>query len=168
MCGLWQGVMAAQLIGSVTQAFGAYQMGQSQSAEAKYRAQIAANNAVIADQNAEAALDKGRAESAEERRRTAQLIGLQKAQLAAAGFEVSAGSSIDILGDTAALGELDVLRIQADAENTARNYRLQAQGFMAEHGLGRLAAKNARQAGRIGAFSTLLTGGARAGSFALK
>lgn len=161
-------VATIQIIGAGISAFGVLRQSQAASAESDFRSQIAANNAIIANQNAEVALEKGRAEIRDERRKTLQRIGLQRAQLAAQGFDVSEGSSIDILGDTAALGELDVLRIEADAENRARNFRIQASGFESEATLGRLASKSAKQVGKIGAASTLITGAGRAGSTLLK
>lgn len=161
-------VAAIQIVGAGISAYGVFRQGQAASAEADFRSQIAGNNAIIAGQNAEIALEKGRAEIRDERRKTKQRIGLQRAQLAAQGFDVSEGSSIDILGDTAALGELDVLRIEADAENRARNFRIQASSFESEATLGRFASKNALTAGRIGAGSTLITGAARAGKTLLK
>ncbi len=164
MCSVSAGLLTAQLIGVTVSAIGQFQQGRQSSAEARFRSQIASNNAIIAGQNAEIALEKGRADIRDKRRETRQRIGSQKAQLAAQGFSISEGTSIDILGDTAALGELDVLRIEADAENRARNFEVQAQGFESEAVLGRLAAKGARRAGVISAGATLLTGAARAGS----
>ncbi len=161
-------VAAIQIVGAGISAYGVFRQGQAASAEADFRSQIASNNAIIANQNADIALDRGRAEAREERRKTRQQIGLQRAQLAAQGFSVAEGSSIDILGDTAALGELDVLRIEADAENRARNFRTQAGSFESEATLGRVASKTARQAGVLGATSTLITGAGRAGTTLLK
>lgn len=164
MCTVTAGIMTAQLIGASISAIGQFQQGRQESAEAKFRARVASNNAIIAGQNAELALEKGRADVRDERREIVQRIGAQKAQLAAQGFDVSEGTSIDILGDTAALGELDVLRIEADAENRALNFRRQASDFESEATLGRFAAKGAKRAGTIGAVSTLLTGASRAGT----
>ncbi len=164
MCSVTIGVMVAQGVGAMISAYGAYQQGQAQSAEAKFRSQIALNNKIIAEQNADAALDKGRADIEDERRRTAQKAGSQLAMLAAHGFQIGEGTSIEILADVAAIGELDVLRIQVDAENRARNFRIQAMGFGAEADLGRLASKSAEQAGAIGAAGSLITGAARVGT----
>lgn len=164
MCTVAAGLMTAQLIGVGISAYGQFQQGRQSSAEAKFRSRVASNNAIIADQNAELALERGRAEARDVRLKTAQRIGSQRAQLAAMGFDVSEGTSIDILGDTAALGELDVLRVEADAENRARNFEIQAGGFESEATLGRFAAKGARRAGAFGAASTLITGASRAGT----
>ncbi len=152
------------VVGTMISAYAQYRQGQAASAQAKFTGQVASNNAIIAGQNAELALEKGRADVRDVRRETVQRIGSQRARLAAMGFDVSEGSSIDILGDTAALGELDVLRIEADAENRALNFRRQGSDFESEATLGRFAAKGARRAGTIGAVSTLLTGASRAGT----
>lgn len=48
-----------------------------------------------------------------DKKTTDSRIDLQRAQLAAQGFDMSEGLSIDILADMAALGELDVFRIEA-------------------------------------------------------
>ncbi len=148
-------------------AMSAYSQQQQAKAAAKqsdFSSQVAANNAKIAANNAEIALGKGEADIEDQKLRTKQRIGLQTAQLAAQGFDVSGGSSIEILGDTAALGELDVLRIDADAQNRAANFRNQSANFQSESNLGRFAAKNQRRAGNINAASTLITGASRAGS----
>ncbi len=155
---------AMSFIGTMVSSYGQLQAGRAAKDEADYRAGIARNNAAIADQNAETALEKGRVDVEDKKRETLQAIGLQRAQLAAQGFDVSAGSSIDILGDTAALGMLDNLRIQADAENRAHSFRTQADSFLAESGLLSLAGENAQSASRIGAVGTLIGGAARAGS----
>jgi len=143
--------------------YGQIQAGKAASAQAKYQAQVAQNNQTIAQQNSEAALDKGRADAEDKRRETAQRAGLQRAQLAAQGFDVSEGTSIDILADTAELGELDVLRIESDAQQRSRNFLIQGDNFQAESDLQLLSGKNAKKAGQIGAFSTLLGGAGKAG-----
>ncbi len=151
-------ITAGQLIGTGISILGQIRQAQAASNESAFRSQVAANNAIIAQQNAVAELERAAEDVADVRRDTRQRIGLQKAQLAAAGFDVSEGSSIDILGDTTALGELDVLRIEADADNRANNLLVQASGFEAEVGLGRLERKNIKTARNIGVASTLITG----------
>lgn len=151
------------VLGTLFQTLGVARQAQAASNEAEFRAAIAANNAIIAANNAQIALEKGEADVADKRRETRQIISIQRAQLAAQGFSVSEGSSIDILGDTAALGELDVLRIEADAENRAENFRQQGAGFQAESTLGTFAAKNIKKAGTLKATSTLITGVTTAG-----
>lgn len=163
-----QALGVANLVGTGIRTFGAIRASSAASNESRFKSQVASNNTIIANQNADIALEKGRADVKDQRRLTKQRIGLQRAQLAGQGFDVSQGSSIDILSDTASLGELDVLRIEADAQNKARNLRNTALGFESESTLGRLASKNERKAGKISAASSLLTGAVRSGAFFLK
>ncbi len=147
-----------QLIGTGISVLGQIRQASAARNESTFRSQIAANNAIIAQQNAIAELERGRADIRDVRRDTAQKIGSQRARLAAQGFDVSQGTSIDILGDTAALGELDVLRVEADADNRANNLLVQASGFEAEVTLGRFERKNIKAERNIGVASTLITG----------
>lgn len=150
--------LAMGALGAVQQSNAQKAAAKSAANEARYNAQVARNNQIIQEQNAEAALDQGRAEAEDKRRETAQRLGLQRAQLAAQGFDVGAGTSLDILGDTAALGELDVLRIESDAENRARNFRVQGSNFGAEAGLQDMSARNSLTAGALNSRSTLISG----------
>lgn len=157
-------IAVASLIGTGVTAFGQIRAANAAAAESEFKSAVATNNANIANTNANLALERGREDVADKRRETSQLIGLQRAQLAGAGFDVSGGSSIEILTDTAVLGDVDVLRIESDAKNRADNFNQQASNFQAEAGLGRFASKNQKRAGTISAAGTLITGAARAGS----
>lgn len=156
-------VLVLQGAAAAVSAFGVMQRSRAASQEADFKSRIASNNATIAANNADAVLEKAKVDTIEKRRETRQKVGLQRAQLAAAGFEVGTGTSIDILADTEALGEFDILRLEADAERRAQNFRNQAAGFQTEASLGRLASKKAITAGRIESGATLITGAARAG-----
>ncbi len=115
MCGIPQGIAAAQIVGTIINAVGQFRQGQTSAAQSNFTARIATNNAIIAGNNAAAAIEKGQADIRDVRRETGQRIGLQRAQLAGAGFDVSEGTAIDIVGDTAALGELEVqLRVKSE------------------------------------------------------
>jgi hypothetical protein len=155
---------ALSAVGTAVQTIGVIRQSRAASGQAAFKAGIARNNAIIAENNAQIALQKGEADVADKKRETRQRIGLQRAQLAAAGFSVSEGSSIDILGDTAALGELDVLRIDTDAKNRAANFRGQSANFQAESDLGRLAVKSKKKAGNLKAASSLISGASKTGT----
>lgn len=153
------------LVGTAIQAFGTFRQSRAASGIADYRSGISDNNAIIAEQNAQLALEQGVADVEDKRLETKQKIGFERARLAAMGFFVDEeGSSVEILSDIAVLGELDALRITADAENKARNFRQQADNFRAEAGLGRLASKNIKKAGDIDTLGTLVTGAANTGT----
>ncbi len=78
---------------------------------------------------------------------------------------MGSGSALDILGDTAALGELDALTIRSNAERESYEQRVVASNLKANAGMKRMGADNAIIAGKIGARTSLLTG---AGSVASK
>jgi hypothetical protein len=78
--------------------------------------------------------------------------------LAASGVEVDDGSALDILGDTAELGELDALTIRSNAEREAYDYKVAAMNQGAQAGINRVSGQNAASAGRYGAMTSLLSG----------
>jgi len=102
----------------------AQQAGQ-QAAQANYQAQVARNNQTIAQRNAALSLQQGQVQEDRQRLKTAQLLGSQRASLAAQGGDVNAGSDLDILGDTARAGE-------SDAQTIHYNAMLQAYGHQRE------------------------------------
>jgi len=72
---------------------------------------------------------------------------------------------LDVVLDTAELGELDALTIRSNAEREAYGFRVQASNFGAEAGLTQMAGEAKAQAAKISSFSTVLSG---AGSVASK
>lgn len=70
--------------------------------------------------------------------------------MSASGIDLSTAGALDILGDTAAMGELDALTMVNNASREAYGYRMQAEND-------RLNAKMARRSGNMGAMTTLLT-----------
>src|SRR5262245_13833440 len=107
--------------------------GNARSAEANYRAQVALNQQQLAQRNA--ALLEQRARTAEQqgsidedrlRQRTSQLIGAQRAALAAQGGDINDGSAVDLVGDTARAGAFDALSAGNAAARRAYDWRLRA------------------------------------------
>jgi len=84
--------------------------------------------------------------------------------LAANGVDISYGTSLDLIEDTAMLGELDALTIQYNAEKNARNYDVQAQNFASDAILQRYAGQNVRTAANINALSAGIQGLGKIGS----
>lgn len=107
--------------------YSAYQQSKSQKAQAKYQAQVARNNAEVAEWKAEDALDRGRREEARYRLKISNFMGRQRSLLATSGFDANEDDAIDILADTAELGELDALTIRSNAEREAYTQRVNAQ-----------------------------------------
>jgi hypothetical protein len=155
--------LAATAIGGVVSAGGAIMQGQAQAKQAKYQAGVERNNAMIAGWQAEDATQRGQIEEQRQRLATARLRGAQRAGMAANGVDIDSGSPLDILMDTAQLGELDALTIRSNAEREAYGFRSQSGNLMAQAGLTTMAGRSASTAGYIGAGSTLLSTAATAG-----
>ena len=108
-----------QALGAISQARGQKQAAAAKAQEYEYQAKIDDNNRKVALWKAQDAQDRGAKEEASLRTKVAALKGRQKSALAASGVEIGDGSALDILGDTAALGELDALTIRSNAEREA-------------------------------------------------
>lgn len=132
------------------QAFGSIQQGN-------YQAAVARNNQIIANRAADDATERGIEAERQQRMKTQQVLGRQKAAMAANGLDISSGSPVDILSDTARFGEYDALTIRSNAEREAYGYRTQAAQYGAE-------AKMAKRSGYLNAAGSLLTGASKVGS----
>ncbi|MET1025620.1 MAG: hypothetical protein ABWY00_00525 [Dongiaceae bacterium] len=150
--------IAATAVAAGVSAVGAVQQGQAQSQQAKYNAAVARNNQVIANQNADDALKRGEVDETEQRKKTQLMLGQQRAGFAAQGADLGSGSVLDILGDTAATGELDALTIRGNAQREARQYLVQGNDLSAEATLKGMEARQARTAGYFDMTSSLLGG----------
>jgi len=155
--------LAATALSGAVGVYGAVKSGQAQNAQARYQSAVERNNAKIAGWQAEDATKRGQIEEQRQRLATARLRGAQRAGMAANGIEIDSGSPLDVLMDTASLGELDALTIRSNAEREAYGFRSQGGNLMAQAGLTRMAGRNAQTAGYIGAGSTLLSSAATAG-----
>lgn len=130
-------------------AIGAY----SQMQAASHQAAIANFNAKQAQINAKDAIARGEQAADSERRKTAYKIGAQRVGLAASGVDVGSGMALDIIGDTALLGEMDTQIIRQNAGREARNYQVQGENFRAE-------ARSAKSAGLWNTMGTIVGGAA--------
>jgi hypothetical protein len=130
---------------------GAYSQYQTGKAEAK----IAAENAKYKMRQAQDATDRGVAEQDRIRLQLRRILGAQRARFGAAGVDLMTGSPLDVAADSAREAELDMLTAR---NNAAR----EAFGFQQEARTERMRGRQARRAGRLGAFGTLLTSGSQA------
>ncbi|MGP1257211.1 MAG: virion core protein, T7 gp14 family [Kiloniellales bacterium] len=137
---------AASLGSAMMQMQAQNQQATAQRASLDYQRQVAENNARTSEALAEDARQRGRAEERAQRLRTQQALGQQQAALAATGFQADSGSALGILGDTAALGELDALQIRDNAAREAWQFRVQGSNDRAQAGLFGLEARNVQGA----------------------
>ena len=94
---------------------------------AKYRSQVASNNKLIADFQAQDAIKRGDIKASRHRQKVKDLKGRLRAVMAASGFSANDDDALDILGDTAAMGKQDELTIKSNAEREAYTARIAAQ-----------------------------------------
>jgi len=146
------------VVSSVVGAFGQIQQGQAANAAAQYQARIAQMNAEMADRRAQDAIERGREEEQKHRRDVSQLIGKQTVAQAANGLDLSFGSPLDLIVDTAVMGELDALTIRKNSYREEQDYRQQAANYRAEGEMQRMAGKNAKKQSLFAAGGTLLGG----------
>lgn len=160
---LTYGSLGASLLSTAVGVYGQVQAGQAQAGQARYQAQVAENNRIIAEQQARDAEMRGQMAEDARRDQTRALIGRQRTALAANGVMVDDGSALDITSDTAAQGEVDALTLRANAAREAYGYRAQGSNFLADAGLQRARADAAIPASMVWAGATLLSGAGTVG-----
>lgn len=121
-------------------------------AEAK---ETAAINAQLAENQSTDALARGGIEEGRYRRQIAQIAGAQRAEIGARNVKGGSGTALDLLSDTAQIGEEDALTIRNESAREAWGYKFQADES-------RRYGKSAYRNSQYAAGSTLLTGGAQA------
>lgn len=134
--------LAATVIGGAASAGGAFASGQASQAAANYRAQVARNNAIYAQQ-------KGEVEAQTQGMKTGAMLGKQGAAFGASGLDVNTGSHIDVQASTAEMGRLDELTILNNAAN-------RALGLQTEASLEEASGKAASREGMLKGFGSLI------------
>lgn len=146
-------------------AAGSIMQGEAANDAAKYNAAISEQNAQLAERYAEDALAKGEKDAQRQRVRTGQVAGEQRAALGAAGYDLSVGTPLDILSDTAAAGEIDVQNIIYNSQLDAVSKRADGVNFRNSATMQRAEGKQARNAGYFDAATTLIGGASKSGMF---
>ena len=159
------GTWALILAGTATAAgaIGSIRQGNATSASDQYQAQVADNNAKIAEQNAQYATEAGgiKAQDVQQRGRVQQ--GKIKAAQAASGIDVNSGSAPMVRAGQAVETGVDAARTEHDAALQAYGYRTQASNFQAQSQVDRMGASNAQTAGYFQAGGTILSGASSLG-----
>lgn len=148
------GSLASGVLGAV----GAQQQARAQADAAEYQAQVARNNAIIEQQKAAAERQKGAVDAQQQDFQSRQLMGKQLAGMAASGVDVESGTATNIRQSQAELSRLDTLTTAANAERRAWGYDVAATNQQAQAGLYQMQARDARRAGSLAAFSSILGG----------
>lgn len=123
-------------------------VGLAQQAAANDQASISDYNAQVADLQASDAVTRGTQQENKFRAGVRGIIGTQRAGFAGNGVDVGFGSSVDVQGDAAYLGELDALQIRTNAAREAWGYQVQAQDLRKQAEVQRKTGANAALAGQ--------------------
>lgn len=152
------GSIASTVIGAGTSAIGAVNQGRAQSQAAQYQAAVLRNNQAVAEWQARDAEARGRVAEQNQRMKTAQFTGAQRAAAGASGVDVNSGSAAGLQADAAMLGELDALTVRSNASREAWGHRVNAANMGANAGMLDVQAKQASQAGDWTAASSIIGG----------
>lgn len=147
----------AGIAGAGISAYGQMQAGEAQKDAANYSAQVAANNKIIADQNAEHALQAGQVQAAATSLKGAETAGRIKTGQAASGIDVNTGSAVDVQESQREQEKLDTLTVLNNAQLQAYGYRSQGVGYQAQSELDKATAKQAPVAADLAAAGGLLS-----------
>ena len=126
-------------------AMGAYQQSQAAQAQARYQAQVAENNRIIAQQNADRIRQNMDTAEDDQRQRIAQTKSSARAAMGATGFLVddTEDSTFALIQqDIMEIGEYDILRLRDAYEQEARSAEIQGINYQAQAGLHRLEASS--------------------------
>lgn len=149
--------------GAGISAIGAIGQGESQAAEAKYQSQVAANNARIAQQNANYALAAGETQATNVGLQERAKGGAITAGIAANNIDVNTGSAKQVRESQAEIGTEDVQQTLSNANLTAYGYRTQATSFQAESQLQAAEAPRDVLGGALTGLGTLASGASNLG-----
>lgn len=131
---------------------GSYSQSKAEQAQADFEASGLNINKKFAEMQAQDALKLGRQSINRTKKEATQLVGSQRAALAAQGVDVNSGSAATIQQDTLTQAELDALTIETNAFKTAFGYKTEAANLATQ-------AKLTKAAGKIKSSQTMLTGG---------
>ena len=120
---------AGTLASAGMSAIGAYQSVQGQKAQLQYQSQVDANNAKIAEWQANEAKNKGDEEAAKIRRQAEQVKGAQRTSMAARGLDLNEGTAQELQDQTDFFSMYDQNTVKRNASNEAWAARQQAGNF---------------------------------------
>lgn len=154
------------IAGSLVSAAGSVIQGNAQAKMYEAQAKVAQNNARLAELQGVRELERGAREEQKFRRQARQFQGSQRTALAASGAQMS-GSPLAVLADTGMGIEEDATAIRFGTIQNKYERDVQAVNFRNEASAAQASAKNARTAGWLNGFTSLLNSGVQiAGMFA--
>ena len=128
-------------------AYGQYQQGQAAK-------QVGRNNQIMAEYAAQDAVRRGEEDAIKVRQRADQIKGAQRSKMAASGLDLGVGTAAELQDQTDFFGQQDVATTRSNAQRAAWASRSSGNAAAAQGDF-------SAQQGNLGAFGTLLGGGAQ-------
>lgn len=146
----------ASIAGGVTSAIGAKYAGDAKGNMYDYQAGVAKLNEQIEQQNADYSRKTGEVQASISGQRTAQTVGLIKANQSASGVDVNSGTNVKVQEGQLKTGQFDEAIIRSNAAKTAYGHEVQALSAETSSQLDTMGAETSRTAGNISAASSIL------------
>src|ERR1700716_266173 len=109
--------LATSAAGAGIGAIGAMQSSSAQSANAQYQAQVARNNQIVAEQNAQLAIQTGEAKATTRSLQGAAALGRVKAaQSTNNAFDVNTGTAVNVRSSEREMNQLDTMTVMNTAQ----------------------------------------------------
>lgn len=165
MCGAVGGgiMMGLQGLSGIMNARGQAAQGRAEAEAYKAQAAVNEQNAKLADVAAENARQQGMVEEERSDKQFDQLKGSQKATMAANGLDISSDTMSNLLQDTSHQKAVDATWIRREAQMKKWGFQSEKVQHLRDADQNKAAAKNAKKAGKMNAFSTLLSTAASVG-----
>lgn len=126
---------ALSAVGQISSGYQAAAQAQAEGQTRAYQAQVARNNAIIAEQQAQRTERAAAAAATAESMKLAARMGRIKAAQAASGVDVNTGTAVDVQAGSRLVGKLDVDTLFSNKMLDAYGYRVRGSNYEAEAGL---------------------------------
>jgi hypothetical protein len=145
-------------VGTAFSVVGAMQQGQQAANQATFQAQVANNNAIIADQQRDRAIKTAASNEEDFRRQQSAVFGSRRALLGDTGVSGGAGSPLAVSTDFQGEIELNALRLRNEGQVQSNRLQQSVLNQQAQAGLFGAQARNARTTGFTRAGGELFSG----------
>ncbi len=157
--GIMAGIaIASSLTSTALGVVGSAVQGSNEAAQQKYQEAVNRDNARIASEKAAQERQKGLEDARWQRIKNLQTIGDKKVALASSGSNIGYGSNLDIIEDTAMMGELDALMIENNSEQRAQSYEISANSYLSGANMNSFKASASKGLNALGAASSVTKG----------
>lgn len=144
------------IAGAAGKAAGSIKGGNASAESARYRAQVAENNAKMYEAMATRAVQGGEVSSDIAGLRTREKVGAAKVAQGANNIDVNKGSAVEVRAGLAQAGRLDQQTVLSNAQLQGYGYRVRAAQERAQGGLDAQEAGSAQTAGLTNAAGSIL------------